>query len=207
MHSKKHYRKLVSQPGLTHCDGFSLPFQGVEICVLTATFEILLSKVEEHKFEAASPEELTQYFATTCLTESGMEELKKITKRVGVAHRLLTQGNLAEDQDFNIFDGLYNAIAPLAFDMMKHYRTHAEEAHRACEELLQTNVKPQQPAKQTLVATGDDEKLCICCLDSPRSLVYRPCNHRVCCEECAVALWAKAQTCPWCRGSCEDFQA
>lgn len=218
MISKAEFRKASKQPGVFQCTGFGIVYKGERICMLTQMFMVLLGRSPKQSpelthglldkrieqpalFDPASAEELTRYFATCGFTVRGFQELRGIGRRMEVAKRLFVRDDLEPEQAVSIFLSLIHAISPLASGVLSHYRAHAEQAHKACEELLQTKTKRQTPAQPMT----DDEQLCICCLDSPRSLVYKPCGHRVCCEDCAVALWAKAQTCPWCRASCEEL--
>ena len=57
------------------------------------------------------------------------------------------------------------------------------------------DIKPELP----------DEELCICCLAMPRSRVYAPCSHCVCCEGCADLLSTTSQVCPWCSAPVEKY--
>lgn len=47
---------------------------------------------------------------------------------------------------------------------------------------------------------SSDEGLCKVCLDAPKSIVFSPCGHHICCAECA----AKVDTCPICRKSIDQ---
>merc|ERR1719235_1391577 len=51
----------------------------------------------------------------------------------------------------------------------------------------------QQRRKRASIA--DDASLCVICQDSGRCLVFYPCRHLACCEECGGHL----ATCPLCR--------
>lgn len=41
---------------------------------------------------------------------------------------------------------------------------------------------------------------CIICMEHPRNIVTRPCNHLACCQSCMHAIMEKNQTCPMCMG-------
>lgn len=41
---------------------------------------------------------------------------------------------------------------------------------------------------------------CVVCLDAPPGIVFCPCGHYVCCEECSSHLLKTKGGCPMCRG-------
>ena len=43
-------------------------------------------------------------------------------------------------------------------------------------------------------------KMCIVCMDAPRSIIFKPCNHLVACESCSKELCSRYDSkCPLCR--------
>lgn len=122
-----------------------------------------------------------------------------------VAHALQTGGQLDVRQICNTNKSIVDTCARLAQLGLAKYIEVARTAHLACQDLLADTV-PVRPEAARPQQDSDDE-LCICCLSECRSLVYRPCGHRVCCEQCAVALWARSQICPWCREPCQDVRS
>ena len=45
---------------------------------------------------------------------------------------------------------------------------------------------------------------CVVCLNKDRNIVFLPCNHCICCNDCANIL--QNNKCPTCRGNIQDKQ-
>ena len=120
-------------------------------------------------------------------------------------HLALEVGHLDQRQLCNINRSVLTTTNIIAEIALGKYIDTSRAAHLACQDLL----KKEGPTRAGPVRANQDsdDELCICCLDDVRSLVYKPCNHRVCCEQCAVALWATSRTCPWCRAPCDPVSS
>lgn len=108
--------------------------------------------------------------------------------------------HMDEAQKRRLKDGVMRDMVVVVMNIVSDWRKRAQAAHQACQELL-GEIK-DKPKKQK-AETPDDDKLCVACLDELRSVVYRPCGHRVCCDQCATELWARSNACPWCREAVE----
>ena len=49
------------------------------------------------------------------------------------------------------------------------------------------------------VARNEEQKLCKICMDQQISMVFLPCGHLICCDQCAQTL----KVCPMCRKQIE----
>ena len=81
------------------------------------------------------------------------------------------------------------------------HNAKAFKAEEACKDLLDT---PANSKKKKGKKKRDSRDECIICMTEPRSHIYRPCGHRICCGPCAEEFWQKCKTCPWCRCPCDD---
>lgn len=108
------------------------------------------------------------------------------------------------------YNKIYNSIIDIVVDiytkLLKIWRDNAIRAHNIYKELLQIDEKDKKNKSLSTIKKEKnlDEDLCIICLDDIRSTVYKPCFHRVCCNNCAEMLWHRDQTCPWCREPCNE---
>lgn len=139
-------------------------------------------------------------FVDNCLDEAGQVALLHLGNRVRMAQNVVNTPGVDGRQVDAVVASLVASAGAWVRPVLETYQRKLEAAHAACTQLL--DVPTAHP--QTQAGANFDEDLCVCCLDSPRSVVYRPCSHRVCCAECAAALWAKSRTCPWCRAGVED---
>lgn len=60
------------------------------------------------------------------------------------------------------------------------------------------------PLNDAGVATTADSNTgaqsCIICFEHPRTRVFIPCGHVICCDTCAVRIFGETQRCPACNG-------
>lgn len=124
----------------------------------------------------------------------------KVQARAVVASALLTK-SLSPEQADRIRHGIMRDMVTMTMNIICDWRSQAKAAHAACQELLGAPDRREAPEPRPV---SDDDQLCVACLDELRSVVYRPCGHRVCCETCATSLWTRSQTCPWCRRAVEE---
>lgn len=124
-------------------------------------------------------------------------------QRLSVATAVFNRSSADEEQTNGIFTSLLEQAAEYWKPAILAYKAKAQAAHKACAELLAESTVEKTQARVT-VHNDDDEFLCICCMEEERSVKYRPCKHRVCCGECAAALWVKDKSCPWCREVVEE---
>ena len=132
--------------------------------------------------------------------------LRSLSARVKLAHSLATRPDLEDRQLANILESAMKPVEEICQLAVSWYLEKAAAAHAMCCELLDkatTNQTDRKPAEHAQRDDSEDD-VCICCMDSPRETKYRPCLCTVCCTACAVALWKKTNTCPWCRAEvCE----
>lgn len=165
-----------------------VPGQG-EVDILERAFMATGSQLSFENFER---------FVDNCPDQAGL--FLRIADRVKVAQDVVNSPGVDSRQVDAVVASLVTSAVSLIGPVLETYQERLDTAHAACVDLL--DVPPMR--KNSSRSAPRDDDLCVCCLDSPRSLVYRPCDHRVCCEECAMALWAKSRTCPWCRADVHD---
>ncbi len=78
----------------------------------------------------------------------------------------------------------------------KQSRTVSDELHaRVLGKLGMTVAKFESIKHFEEAAGGDDEDVCVICMDEKPNAVFRPCGHLKCCEDCAITV----KDCPMCR--------
>lgn len=112
--------------------------------------------------------------------------------------------SLSEQQYDNIFSNLTDIIFRIYSLLIELWRTNAKNAEKAYNELMKAENKKKKKKKKKKTLPNEDDELCIICLDELRSTKYKPCNHRVCCNNCAESLWQHDKACPLCRNPCEE---
>jgi hypothetical protein len=61
-------------------------------------------------------------------------------------------------------------------------------------------VKHEKAAVESKVEKAENDLNCIVCMENPRAIMFEPCNHFVCCEECAARIRSSNNdACPKCR--------
>jgi colicin import membrane protein len=116
--------------------------------------------------------------------------------------RLTTEQSLAAEQsEAEISDVLASLQEVAAAPRMEMPETN--------DQLLQTLAQPantRSAAAESADMSHEEERLCIVCLEGPRTHMVFPCGHRCLCKACAVLI---DELCPMCRapkvGMCEVF--
>jgi Zinc finger, C3HC4 type (RING finger) len=71
-------------------------------------------------------------------------------------------------------------------------------------EAWQKRLRTDEP--ETLAnISADDNRCIICCEDRPRSVLFDPCGHVVCCKQCATTMMENKSQCPVCREPVENI--
>jgi hypothetical protein len=73
-----------------------------------------------------------------------------------------------------------------------------ETIERVCED------QSVRPGMAEPAADADAPRMCVICMDAPRTTRFRPCGHSQCCEACAALVIGRgggASRCPYCRTS------
>ena len=73
-----------------------------------------------------------------------------------------------------------------------------ETIERVCED------QGVRPGMAELAADSDAPRMCVICMDAPRTTRFSPCGHSQCCEACAdlvIRRGSGASRCPYCRTS------
>ena len=73
-----------------------------------------------------------------------------------------------------------------------------ETIERVCED------QGVRPGMAELAADANAPRMCVICMDAPRTTRFRPCGHSQCCEACAALVTRRgggASRCPYCRTS------
>ena len=73
-----------------------------------------------------------------------------------------------------------------------------ETVERVCED------QGVRPGMTEPAADADAPRMCVVCMDAPRTTRFRPCGHSQCCEACAAQVIRRgcgASPCPYCRTS------
>lgn len=121
------------------------------------------------------------------------EESREVTLFLGTALRLLTGPvALSPEQTARLESSLVHRLEPQILEDVREYKAKA----LAAEALGKTLDEPAEPKPPERAEKDDDT--CIMCMEEPRSTLYRPCRHRVCCQPCAEAYWHRSRLCPWC---------
>ena len=186
----------LTVPEITDRDGNEFqPLKGAIEAAVTAsperqglpTYDQLIVCIRQHMMkDAALREAMGDFIARLIFT-------RKIVAKAS--------GSLDERQTLDFMYRLSEKAAQAAARGLLLWHAQVERTQAACDELL-SRAPRRRRKKVAATPLDDDDHLCIACLDSPRSVVYKPCQHRVCCDECAEALWARTRLCPWCRVPC-----
>lgn len=162
--------------------------------------------VEASQCEKLHPTEANELVAM--LLHPGTEDMAAM--HIDLANRCEIVNKLAPHADqqqlSKMVDNLRSESLEYASELLVAWIQHAEKSHEACQALLSQPAKGKNKKKKTKPPTDkhEDDGLCIVCLDEARSIVYRPCGHRVSCGECAAELWTRKKRCPWCQAACEQ---
>ena len=73
-----------------------------------------------------------------------------------------------------------------------------ETVERVCED------QGVRPGMTEPAADADAPRMCVVCMDAPRTTRFSPCGHSQCCEACAdlvIRRGSGASPCPYCRTS------
>jgi len=128
-------------------------------------------------------------------------------KRTNVVNDIFKTTSVPARQGNLIIGSLIAVAAEYGKKAIREWQRLEEKSARAsCKILEETEASSQEKKrrkkkkKRTGPGVSSDDDLCIVCLDDKRSLVYKPCGHRVCCDSCGERLREKCgAVCPWCR--------
>ena len=67
---------------------------------------------------------------------------------------------------------------------------------------IQQEKKRREEERNKTQEQENNKKRCVICLEAPPSLLFFPCRHVVCCEDCGVL--AEIRDCPICRKKIDD---
>eukprot|EP01004_Peranema_trichophorum_P000835 NODE_10943_length_482_cov_37.693593_g10289_i0.p1 GENE.NODE_10943_length_482_cov_37.693593_g10289_i0~~NODE_10943_length_482_cov_37.693593_g10289_i0.p1 ORF type:complete len:156 (-),score=37.42 NODE_10943_length_482_cov_37.693593_g10289_i0:13-480(-) len=74
-------------------------------------------------------------------------------------------------------------------------------SHRPFTQLVLTDTQTKPPPlDKNAVSECDSESSCVVCMAAPRTVMFLPCRHSVCCTSCARQL----PRCPVCNASFDD---
>ncbi len=64
---------------------------------------------------------------------------------------------------------------------------------------IRNSTSEQTCAKIERVYEDIDNPDCIICLVEPKTVVYAPCGHHICCVSCTKIMMASSNKCPMCK--------
>ena len=80
---------------------------------------------------------------------------------------------------------------------------NSQPVHRPDFKLLAGSLLLEALVQMRTQNLDEDEHVCSICLENPRNMVLRPCNHLCICEDCKYGL--HNNECPLCRGIVSDL--
>lgn len=131
-------------------------------------------------------------------------ELAQFHERANMANRVFKRNpRLPRGQADAIIEALVKRSECTNLKAILEWRKMASEAEKVSHQLLAGEERAKTLTVNSSQPSTESEE-CIVCMEDSRSVVYRPCLHRVCCSACATELWSRSRHCPWCRGECEE---
>ena len=128
-------------------------------------------------------------------------EVLTIANRAIIVTKLIEAGLC---RDMRLIDAelerLRNVSAECAARALLDYKRALQNSSLLAHSML---TKPKEEREEK-PPQRTEEDLCVVCMDELRSVVFRPCMHRVCCQSCAEANWKLRQICPWCQEKCAE---
>lgn len=90
----------------------------------------------------------------------------------------------------------------LEIDTDTHIRIGENEYESEFEEPEEPFFSPAQSLDNTSSSSSNDlDGICVVCMDRPRDVILKPCNHTACCAACFMRL--ESRKCPVCRTQAE----
>lgn len=137
--------------------------------------------------------------------KSPIKDFKIFYKRIEIANKCIIDNfHKFECRQYDkIINSMISSTEKFYTKLLFVWRYNAIKSEKIYQELMKSeDDKSFQPVIKKKHDKDPDEDLCIICLDDLRSTIYKPCGHRVCCNNCADILWQFDKTCPWCRKIC-----
>lgn len=133
-----------------------------------------------HPNDDLNQDKMTNSINLIDLNNQNSSDFVPIKNWIGNFQQKASNFSTKSQQDFDNFMINYNLLHP--------------EIH---EESKQIKSETQEDKKQTVSNFLLTSNLCLVCWENPRSVVFHPCKHLVCCEKCAKG--AVCGVCPFCR--------
>lgn len=97
-----------------------------------------------------------------------------------------------------------NRREPVAFNSFEPFQTYTQEKIVYKDKIIYRDKEPDKKSAVYLdvkedIETENDNERCSVCFTNKKSVLYTPCNHITCCNQCSRTLITKKLECPVCR--------
>ncbi|TNJ30529.1 Ankyrin repeat protein 2 [Giardia muris] len=87
-------------------------------------------------------------------------------------------------------------------DKISFLQEQVDSLHDLINDLMEYNLKLKEDCEHVkAINLRDETTICVVCLTTPKSILFRPCNHCCVCDNCAQRI---REECPLCRGLIQD---
>lgn len=154
----------------------------------------------------------TRVWEQTLQPVNGAEETNELLSAhnaAGSENVALTHGdrkNSLKDDTSRAKNDLCSAVINMGYTKEKVYMAYENlDASKTINDLLNvlegeycndnSDCENKKTVEDNAYSMTGDVSLCICCMERPKNIVFQPCNHLLCCEECSARIKSKCPTC------------